>query len=59
VFLDLLTERGLLDTTTILLTADHGMEKADPACTGDWDVALTEAGIPFRDEAYGFIYLGV
>ena len=45
--------------TTVLLTADHGMELADPTCTGDWDVALTEAGIPFRDEAYGFIYLGV
>ena len=57
-WLDLIEERGLLDTTTILLTADHGMEKADPSCTGDWDVALNEAGIPFRDEAYGFIYLG-
>ena len=58
-WLDVLEERGLLDTTTILLTADHGMEKADPSCTGDWDEALTAAGIPFRDEAYGFIYLGV
>jgi hypothetical protein len=59
VWLDLLASRGLLDTTTILLTADHGMAMADPTCTGDWDVALTSAGIPFRDEAYGFIYLGV
>jgi phosphonoacetate hydrolase len=59
VWLDLLADRGLLDSTTVLLTADHGMEAADPACTGDWDVALTEAGIPFRDEAYGFLYLGV
>jgi hypothetical protein len=59
VWLDLLESRGLLETTTVLLTADHGMELADPACTGDWDVALTEAGVPFRDEAYGFIYLGV
>jgi hypothetical protein len=59
VWLDLLEERGLLDSTTILLTADHGMEKADPSCTGDWDAALTAAGIPFRDEAYGFLYLGV
>jgi phosphonoacetate hydrolase len=58
VWLDLVEERGLLDTTTILLTADHGMEKADESCTGDWDEALTTAGIPFRDEAYGFIYLG-
>ncbi len=59
VWLDLLEARGLLDTTTILLTADHGMAMADPACTGDWDAALTAAGIPFRDEAYGFLYLGV
>ena len=59
VWLDLLESRGLLASTTVLLTADHGMELADPMCTGDWDVALTEAGIPFRDEAYGFLYLGV
>ena len=58
VWLDLLTERGLLDDTVILLTADHGFEGADPDCRGDWDEALKAAGIPFRDEAYGFIYLG-
>jgi hypothetical protein len=29
-----------------------------PACTGDWDAALEAAGISFRDEAYGFLYLG-
>jgi len=58
VWLDLLEQRGLLDTTTVLLTADHGMERADESCTGDWDEALTAAGIPFRDEAYGFLYLG-
>ncbi len=58
VFLDLLDARGLTDHTVILLTADHGSEGADPACTGDWDEALRAAGIPFRDEAYGFLYLG-
>ncbi|MCU1593558.1 MAG: type phosphodiesterase/nucleotide pyrophosphatase [Frankiales bacterium] len=58
VWLDLLESRGLLTATTILLTADHGMEGADPSCTGDWDEALTAAGIPFRDEAYGFLYFG-
>jgi hypothetical protein len=58
VWLDLVESRGLLDSTTILLTADHGMAMANPSCTGDWDVALVEAGIPFRDEAYGFLYLG-
>ena len=59
VWLDLLDSRGLLDSTTILLTADHGMEAATPGVTGDWDQALTQAGIAFRDEAYGFLYLGV
>lgn len=59
VFLDLLTERGLLEQTTVVLTADHGSQAADPTCTGDWDAALRAAGVPFRDEAYGFLYLGV
>lgn len=58
VWLDLLEDRGLAESTTVLLTADHGMERADPSCVGDWDEALAQAGIPFRDEAYGFLYLG-
>ena len=57
-WLDLLEQRGLSDETVVLLTADHGMEAADPSCTGNWDAALEAAGVPFRDEAYGFIYLG-
>ena len=57
-WLDLVTERGLLDEITVLMTADHGMAEADPSCTGDWDEALRAAGIPFRDESYGFLYLG-
>ena len=59
VLLDHLEKIGALDRTTILLTSDHGSEGADPDCTGDWDEPLREAGIEFRDEAYGFIYLGV
>lgn len=59
VWLDLLDERGLTEDVTILLTADHGMQGAVPGVEGDWDAALTAAGIPFRDEAYGFLYLGV
>lgn len=59
VLLDLLETRGLLDETAILLTADHGSEGSDPAVTGDWDDALRDAGIAFRDEGYGAIYLGV
>ncbi|SQD99641.1 Type I phosphodiesterase/nucleotide pyrophosphatase [Parafrankia sp. Ea1.12] len=59
VFLDLVERRGLTDQTAILLTADHGFEAADPDCRGDWDVALHRAGVVFRDEGYGFIYLGL
>jgi phosphonoacetate hydrolase len=58
-FLDLLDARGLFDSTAFLLTADHGSEGADPACTGDWDEALRDAGVRFRDEGYGAIYLDV
>ncbi len=49
---------GVLDDTACVLVADHGMEDTDPAVTGDWDDALRDAGLPFRDEGYGFIYLG-
>ena len=44
-------------TTAFALLADHGMEESDPECKGDFDDALMRAGIPFRDEGYGFIYL--
>jgi phosphonoacetate hydrolase len=57
-WLDLVEERGLLDDTVVLLTADHGSEAADPSCTGDWNDALRKARVPFRDEGYGFLYLG-
>jgi len=59
VFLDHHERIGALDSTTILLTADHGSEGADPNCVGDWDAPLREAGVQFRDEANGFLYLGV
>ena len=57
-FLELLDSLGAYDDTAFLLTSDHGSEAADPDCRGDWDGALRAAGIPFRDEAYGFLYLG-
>lgn len=57
VALAILERRGLLESTTILLTADHGSEAADPACRGDWDDALARAGIAVRDEGYGALYL--
>lgn len=59
VWLDLVEERGLTEEVTVLLTADHGSALSVPGCTGDWDESLRAAGIPFRDEAYGFIYFGV
>jgi hypothetical protein len=50
---------GIFDDCAFVLVADHGMEETDPGCRGDWDVALREAGIDFRDEGYGFLYFGV
>ena len=57
-FLDLVSSLGLDDDVVVLLTSDHGSEAADPECRGDWDAALREAGVEFRDESYGFLYLG-
>jgi phosphonoacetate hydrolase len=48
---------GVFDDTAFVLVADHGMEQNDPAVRGDWDVTLREAGLEFRDEGYGFLYL--
>ncbi len=48
---------GVFDRTAFVLVADHGMEESNPAVTGDWGVALREAGVDVRDEAYGFLYL--
>jgi predicted AlkP superfamily pyrophosphatase or phosphodiesterase len=49
--------RGVLDRCAFYLVADHGMETSNPTVTGDWDAALRNAGVDFRDEAYGFVYL--
>jgi phosphonoacetate hydrolase len=54
-----LERAGVFDDCAFALVADHGMEQNDPACRGDWDVALREAGVLARDEAYGFLYFGV
>ena len=51
-------DRGVFDRTAWVLVADHGMEESDRSVTGDWGVHLRGAGIPFRDEAYSFLYLG-
>jgi phosphonoacetate hydrolase len=48
---------GVFDDTAFVLVADHGMEETNPDVRGDWDVPLREAGLTFRDEGYGFLYL--
>jgi len=54
-----LERRGVRDRTAVFLCADHGMEASDPSVAGDWSPALAAAGIECRDEAFGFLYLGV
>jgi phosphonoacetate hydrolase len=49
---------GVFDDTAFVLLADHGMEETDPGVNGDWGVALRDEGLTFRDEGYGFLYLG-
>jgi arylsulfatase A-like enzyme len=48
---------GVFDDTAFCLVADHGMEENDPEVGGDWGDALRAAGVDFRDEASGFLYL--
>ena len=55
--LDAVERSGAWDRTAFLLVADHGMEDSNPAVTGDWSNALDACGVPYRDEAYGFIYV--
>ena len=49
---------GVFDDTAFVLVADHGMEETNPEVRGDWGVALRDADVRFRDEGYGFLYLG-
>jgi phosphonoacetate hydrolase len=50
---------GAMDDTAFVLVADHGMEETNPEVRGNWDAALASAGVNFRDEGHGFIYLDV
>jgi predicted AlkP superfamily pyrophosphatase or phosphodiesterase len=45
--------------TAYVLVADHGMEHNAEDVTGDWGEALAAAGLSYRDEASGFLYLGI
>ena len=56
-FLDHLEAIGALEEVTLVLTADHGFEGADPSVTGSWAPALDALGISYRDEGPGLIYL--
>jgi hypothetical protein len=56
--LDAVERAGAFDDSAFVLVADHGMEETNPAIRGDWGAALRDAGVPFRDEGYGFLYLG-
>ncbi|HUI04257.1 MAG TPA: alkaline phosphatase family protein, partial [Acidimicrobiales bacterium] len=55
--LEAVEQAGAWDRTAFILVADHGMQQADTEVTGDWDVALADAGVAVRDEGYGFLYL--
>jgi predicted AlkP superfamily pyrophosphatase or phosphodiesterase len=55
--LDAVERAGVWDRTAFFVVADHGMEDSNPAVTGDWSIALDACGVPYRDEAYGFIYV--
>lgn len=57
--LEAVERRGVFDRTAFFLVADHGMEESNPAVTGDWSEALRDTGVPYRDEAYMWIYTGV
>jgi phosphonoacetate hydrolase len=57
--LEAIEKAGVLDDTAFFLFADHGMEETNPEVTGNWSRNLKAEGISFRDEGYGFIYIGV
>jgi predicted AlkP superfamily pyrophosphatase or phosphodiesterase len=48
---------GALDESAVLIVADHGMEQVGEEVTAGWGPALDAAGITYRDEASGFLYL--
>lgn len=56
--LEAVERRGAWDTTAFFLVADHGMEESNPEVRGDWGPVLQRNDILYRDEAYGFVYLG-
>jgi phosphonoacetate hydrolase len=55
--IDAVERSGAFGDTAFVVVADHGMQLADEAVTGDWDAALRAGGVDVRDEGYGFLYL--
>lgn len=55
--LDAVDAAGVTGRTAFFVVADHGMEDSNPDVTGDWATALDATGVPYRDEAYGFLYV--
>ena len=53
------SRRGIFDDMRVRARRRPRHGGVRPACTGDWDVALRDAGLEFRDEGYGFLYFGV
>ena len=50
---------GVWDRTAFFVLADLGLEDSNPDVAGDWARPLAAAGIPYRGDAYGFIYVDV
>lgn len=57
--LNAIERAGVFEDTAFFVFADHGMEETNPEVTGNWADHLKAEGIVFRDEGYGFIYIGV
>lgn len=55
--MDAVERAGAIEDTAFVLLSDHGMEQGDPQVVGDWDENLRRAGLDFRDESSGFLYL--
>jgi len=55
--IDAVERSGAFEEAAFVLVSDHGMEQSDPEVVGDWDEALRGAGIDFKDESSGFLYV--
>lgn len=56
--LEAIESAGVLERTAFLVIADHGMEQNDPGNDRRWTEAVERSGVPCRQVADNFIYLG-